>query len=74
MKFLIIDTYYPAFLNTFYGRHPDLAGYPFEQQWRLLMDQCFGTADFYLYTEYGLPYLAKESGLVVVDLIPTSGL
>jgi hypothetical protein len=47
MKVLIIDTYYPAFLQSFYAHHPDLAGYPFEQRWRLLMDQCFGTADFY---------------------------
>jgi len=47
MKFFIIDTYYPAFLQSFYGKHPDLAGYPYEQQWRLLMDRCFGTADFY---------------------------
>jgi SAM-dependent methyltransferase len=30
--------------------------------------------DFYRYTEYGLRYLAKESGLAVVDLVPTSGL
>jgi spore maturation protein CgeB len=47
MKFLIVDTYYPAFLESFYAQHPDLPGYPYEQQWRLLMDQCFGTADFY---------------------------
>jgi hypothetical protein len=47
MKVLIIDTYYSAFLESFYAQHPGLAGYPFEQQWRMLMDQCFGTADFY---------------------------
>ena len=47
MKFLIADTYYPAFLETLYARHPDLSSSPFATQWRLLMDQCFGTADFY---------------------------
>ncbi len=67
MKFLIIDTYYPAFLNTFYGRHPDLTGYPFEQQWRLLMDQCFGTADFY---SYNLNKLGHEATEVVANCEP----
>lgn len=47
MKFLIVDTYYPAFLRSFYAQHPDLARRPYVEQWRALMDQCFGTADFY---------------------------
>lgn len=47
MKFLIIDTYYPGFLRSFYARHHDLVGRPYAEQWRVLMDQCFGTADFY---------------------------
>lgn len=47
MRFLILDTYYPAFLHSFYARHPDLSDRPYAEQWRILMDQCFGTADFY---------------------------
>ena len=47
MKFLIADTYYQAFLSDFYAGHPDLAGRPYAAQWRALMDECFGTADYY---------------------------
>ena len=47
MRFLILDTYYPAFLRSFYAQHPDLARHPYAEQWRVLMDQCFGVADFY---------------------------
>ena len=47
MKILIVDTYYPAFLRNFYARHPNLSRQPYTEHWRILMDQCFGTADFY---------------------------
>ena len=47
MKFLIIDTYYPAFLRACYARHPGLSSLPYADQWRVLMEQVFGTADFY---------------------------
>jgi hypothetical protein len=67
MKVLIIDTYYPAFFQSFYAHHPDLAGSPFEQQWRLLMDQCFGTADFY---SANLNKLGHEAVEVVANCEP----
>ena len=47
MRMLIIDFYYPAFINSLYVEHPALARQPYEVQWRVVMDQCFGTADFY---------------------------
>jgi hypothetical protein len=47
MKFLIIDTYYQGFLRAIYSRNPGLSGQSYEAQWRQLMDQGFGTADFY---------------------------
>ncbi len=47
MKLLIVDTYYPAFLRVFYDEHPGLQSRPYAEQWRILMDQCFGTANFY---------------------------
>ena len=47
MRFLIVDTYYPAFLRDFYAARPGLAAQPYAAQWRELMDQCFGTADYY---------------------------
>jgi spore maturation protein CgeB len=60
MKFLIADTYYPAFLETLYARHPDLSSSPFATQWRLLMDQCFGIADFYSANLNALGHEATE--------------
>src|SRR5438105_15107863 len=47
MTFLIIDTYYHGFLRAFCSQHADLPDRPYAEQWRVLMDQCFGTADFY---------------------------
>ena len=47
MRVLILDTYYPAFLRSFYDRNADLTHRSYREQWRTLMDQCFGTADFY---------------------------
>ena len=67
MKFLILDTYYPAFLRSFYGQRPDVADRPYDQQWRVLMDQCFGTADFY---SYDLRQLGHEATEVVANCEP----
>lgn len=47
MKLLNIDSYYAAFLHSFYGAHPEFAYCSYDEQWRTLMDQCFGAADFY---------------------------
>src|SRR6266545_2403542 len=47
MRVLVVDTYYAAFLNAFYAQHRDLPLRPYAQQHRVLMEQCFGTADFY---------------------------
>ncbi len=47
MRFLIVDTYYPTFLRDFYASRPELAAQSYASQWRALMDQCFGTANFY---------------------------
>ena len=47
MRFLIADTYYPAFLRDFYAARPVLSSQPYAVQWQTLMDTCFGTSDFY---------------------------
>ena len=47
MRVLVVDTYYAAFLNAFYAQHRDLPLRPYAEQHRVLMEQCFGTADFY---------------------------
>lgn len=67
MKFLILDTYYPAFLRSFYGQRPDVADRPYSEQWRVLMDQCFGTADFY---SHNLQQLGHEATEVVANCEP----
>lgn len=67
MEVLILDTYYPAFLNSFYAFHSDLAGSPYDRQWRTLMDQCFGTADFY---SANLQRLGHEATEVVANCEP----
>lgn len=46
-SFLIIDTYYPKFLASLYSKHPGLDKKDYSTQKRFIMEQCFGTADFY---------------------------
>ena len=66
-KILILDTYYPAFLRSFYAKHPGLERQPYREQWRALMDQCFGTADFY---SFNLKKLGHEAEEIVVNCEP----
>ena len=67
MRFLIADTYYPAFLDDFYAAHPALRTQPYQAQWRALMEQCFGTADFY---STHLQALGHEAAEVVANCEP----
>jgi spore maturation protein CgeB len=60
MKFLIVDSYYQGFLSAWYRSHPGLARRPYSEQWRLLMDQCFGTSDFYSRNLRDLGHEAQE--------------
>lgn len=47
LKILLVDTYYPAFLETFRKNHPEFAQNDYESALDSLMAKCFGTADFY---------------------------
>ncbi|MBI5922466.1 MAG: glycosyltransferase [Betaproteobacteria bacterium] len=47
MKILIVDTYYPSFLAWFYGTNSAIQRSAYDAQIEALVDQCFGTADFY---------------------------
>ncbi len=67
MKFLIADTYYPAFLKSVYADDPKLAMRPYASQWRTLMDQCFGTADYY---SENLNKLGHEATDVIANCRP----
>jgi len=67
MRFLIVDTYYKAFLDTFYAEYSDLSLKPYELQKCTLMEQCFGTADFY---SANLQCLGHEATEVVANCRP----
>lgn len=67
MKLLIVDTYYHSFLSKFYAQHPGLAQAPYSEQWRALMDQCFGTSDFY---SSNLNALGHEAVEIVANCEP----
>lgn len=66
MKILIIETYYPRFLQEFYGRRLH-ASEGYDAQWRALMDRCFGIADFY---STNLRELGHESTEIVANAEP----
>src|SRR5260370_24792234 len=61
MHILVIDSYYSSFLNSVYSQYPSLAQRPYDEQWRALMDQCFGTADFYSSNLIALGHEATEA-------------
>lgn len=67
MKILIIDTYYRAFLESIYKENAAYAWKPYEEQWRSLMNQCFGVADFY---STNLRKLGHEATEVVANCEP----
>jgi hypothetical protein len=47
VRVLVVDTYYPAFLEEHYARHPGLAEAGYEEQHAAIMGRHFGTADAY---------------------------
>jgi len=67
MRFLILDTCYPAFLGAHYSVNPGLAGHSYDDQWRSLMDTFFGTADSY---SHALGELGHEAHEIVANAAP----
>lgn len=61
-KILIIDTYYPGFLRSFYQNHVGLGSQRYEIQKKSLLNQCFGTSDYYSFN-------LKKLGCQAEDLI-----
>lgn len=47
MRIALLDTYYPRFLVAHYAAHPALASEPYADQRQNLLEQVFGTSDFY---------------------------
>ena len=47
MRFLILNTDYPAFLRWLYAQQPELEQRSYEEQMRVRAESLFGVADFY---------------------------
>lgn len=47
MRLLKIGVYYPAYLEQFYAPHHDLAAQPYAAQHAALINDCFGSSDFW---------------------------
>lgn len=68
MKFLILNTDYPKFLQWLYAQHPGLENQPYEEQMRVRMESFYGTADFY---SSNLQKLGHQAWDIIVNLEPT---
>jgi spore maturation protein CgeB len=62
MTILFIDTYYQNFLNSFWQSHQKLKNEKYSNQINTLLNQCFGTSDYYSYN-------LKELGYQTYDII-----
>jgi spore maturation protein CgeB len=60
LRVLVVDPYYPAFLNAHYGEHPGLAEASYETQLDALMTKRFGTSDAYSHHLVCLGHTAAE--------------
>jgi spore maturation protein CgeB len=67
MKIAIVDTYYAAFLASHYASRPQLKGLPYSGQRDALLEQCFGTSDFYSRHLNGLGCDAQD---LIVNCVP----
>lgn len=60
LRVLVVDPYYPAFLEAHYREHPDLAAAPYAEQIAALMARRFGTSDAYSHHLQRLGHAAAE--------------
>ncbi len=67
MKILVVDTYYPAFLASLYREKTGLRSSDYQTQLHNLLDQCFGTSDFY---SRHLNALGCEARDLVANCVP----
>lgn len=67
MKVMVLDRYYGSFLRGYYEKHPGTDRLSYAEQHRLLMQSCFGTADFY---SRNLQDLGHEATEVVTNCRP----
>lgn len=67
VRFMILNTDYPAFVRWLYRRNAGLAARPYAEQLRVRMDSLFGLADFY---STPLRDLGHEAWDVLVNVEP----
>lgn len=67
MRIAIVDTYYAAFLSAQYKKNPTWKSLPYAQQLERLLDECFGTSDFY---SRHLNKLGWEAQDLIVNCLP----
>ena len=72
MKWLIADTYYPNFVRGLYARHSGLASKGYQEQRQAMMDQFFGTSDFYSFNLKRLGHEADEIPQAPAVVVPRS--
>jgi spore maturation protein CgeB len=67
VRVVILDTYYPAFLDDLYSTRPELSEQPYREQLGSLMEYCFGTSD--AYSEH-LQELGHQAVEIVANCVP----
>src|SRR5579863_6316949 len=67
VRILIVNTFYPAFVESHYRANPSLREEPYSVQWRSLMDTFFAQSDAY---SHYLGKLGHETHELVVDVEP----
>jgi hypothetical protein len=67
MKVVILDTYYPRFLKSFYGSHSGLRSASSQEQIQTLLKAAFGTSDFY---SRHLKLLGVDAHDLVANCVP----
>jgi spore maturation protein CgeB len=67
VRVLVVDTYYPAFLDAHYAQRPGLDGKAYDAQLKALMTRSFGTSDAY---SHNLRKLDHEATELVVNCLP----
>jgi hypothetical protein len=67
MRLLKIGVYYKTYLEQFYARRPGLAGVPYAGQHAALIEDCFGSSDFWTRE---LSRLGYETCDLVINAVP----
>ncbi|OYT92564.1 MAG: hypothetical protein CFE43_07925 [Burkholderiales bacterium PBB3] len=67
MRIALLDTYYPRFLAAHYAEHPHLASETYRNQRQNLLDQAFGTSDFY---SRHLQAMGHDAQDLIVNCVP----